>query len=285
MQSHSCKAYGKLNLTLDITGLRPDGYHELVTLMHSISIYDTVTIKPSRREGIWLRCNLAYVPCDERNIAHQAAVLFLDAAGRRANILIDLRKRIPVGAGMAGGSANAAAVLQLLNKIYGNPLPKPQLAQLALRLGADVPFCLETGCCMATGIGEVLTPAPSLPPCSIAVVKPRFSISSKKLYEKIDSVPIAKHPDTVAMLNALKRKDLPAIAAGLENVMEPAAILERPQIGEIRQGLLAAGALGARMTGSGSAVYGIFDEEEKARAALVPFQQQGMQTFVAHPIT
>lgn len=284
MRTQSGKAYAKLNLTLDITGLRQDGYHEIQTIMHTISLCDVVVIRPARRAKIQLRCNLPYVPLDERNIAYRAALLFFEALGRRGAATIELRKRIPVGAGMAGGSADGAAVLRLLNRCYGQPFSMERLKEIGLRLGADVPFCLEGGCQLARGIGEVLAPAPPLPDCALAIVKPRFSISTKKLYEQIDQAPIQGRPDTPAMLDALAREDLPQVGALLANVMEAAALPERPQIGQLRQQLLEYGALGARMTGSGSAVYGIFAQENQARAALKKIQAPGLQTWVARPI-
>lgn len=284
MRTQSGKAYAKINLTLDIVGRREDGYHEIETIMHSISLCDTVIVRPARRAGIWLRCNLPYVPCDERNIAYRAALLFFEALGRRGAAMIELRKRIPVGAGMAGGSADGAAVLRLLNRGYGKPFSLEKLKEIGLRLGADVPFCLEGGCRLAQGIGEVLSPAPPLPDCALAVVKPRFSISTKKLYEQMDQAPIQGRPDTPAMLEALARGDLPRIGGLLANVMEAAALPDRPQIGQICRQLLAEGALGARMTGSGSAVYGIFAQEHQARAALKKMQAPGIQSWVARPI-
>lgn len=284
MRTQSCKAYAKINLTLDITGRRADGYHEIETVMHTISLCDTVTVKPVRRPGITLRCNLPYVPCDERNIAYKAAAAFFERTGRPSGILIDLRKRIPVGAGMAGGSTDAAAVLRLLNQACGTPLSDKVLAELALGLGADVPFCLTTGCRLAKGIGEKLSPAPCLPPCAIAVVKPKFSISTKRLYEKIDSVPLCHRPDTKAMLDALARKDLEGVCRSLGNVMEEAAVQDRPMIDQIRQALLQGGALGARMTGSGSAVYGIFAGEEAAKRGLEALAGLPVQTWVARPV-
>lgn len=284
MRTQSGKAYAKINLTLDISGRRADGYHEIETIMHTISLCDIVTVKPSRRAGVLLRCNLPYVPCDQRNIAYQAALLFFEALGRRGAVSIDLRKRIPVGAGMAGGSADAAAVLRLLNQGYGRPFSLEKLKKIGLRLGADVPFCLEGGCRLACGIGEILSPASPLPDCALAVVKPRFSISTKKLYEKIDQAPLQGRPDTSAMLEALAQGDLAQIGRLLANAMEGAALPERPQIEEIRQALLASGALGARMTGSGSAVYGIFAQEHQARTALKKLAFPGVQTWVARPI-
>lgn len=285
MRTQSCKAYAKINLTLDITGRREDGYHEIETVMHTISLCDTVTVKPVRKPGITLCCNLPYVPCDERNIAYKAAAAFFEQTGRRADILIDLRKRIPVGAGMAGGSTDAAAVLRLLNQACGTPLGDKALAGLAVTLGADVPFCLGIGCRLAKGIGERLTRAPSLPPCSIVVAKPKFSISTKGLYEKIDSMPLHGRPDTQAMLDALAHKDLPAVCGNLGNVMEAAAVQDRPMIAQLRQALLDSGAMGARMTGSGSAVYGIFADDEAAKAGREAISGLPVQTWLARPIS
>ena len=267
------KALAKINLTLDIVGKREDGYHELETIMHTVSLHDKVTLLPGEG-GVGLWCNLPYVPRDSRNIAYKAALAFFQETGKKGAVYIKLQKRIPVGAGMAGGSTDAAAVLRLLNRAYGYPLTKKKLQELALTLGADVPFCLETGCRLARGIGEKLTPAPHLPPCGILVIKPRYSISTKSLFQKMDAGPLQQRPDTQAMLRALEEGDLEKIGANLRNVMEPV----------LREKLLAEKALGARMTGSGSALYGLFENTQQAEKAAEAFRKLPVETFVCTPV-
>ena len=185
---------------------------------------------------------------------------------------------------MAGGSTDAAAVLHLLNRAYGYPLGRKKLHELALTLGADVPFCLETGCRLARGIGEKLTPAPHLPPCGILVIKPRYSISTKSLFQKMDAGPLQQRPDTQAMLRALEEGDLEKIGANLRNVMEPVACALHPQEQELREKLLAEKALGARMTGSGSALYGLFENTQQAEKAAEAFRKLPVETFVCTPV-
>ena len=278
------KALAKINLTLDIVGKREDGYHELETIMHTVSLHDKVTLLPGEGEGVGLWCNLPYVPRDSRNIAYKAALAFFQETGKKGAVHIKLQKRIPVGAGMAGGSTDAAAVLHLLNRAYGSPLGRKKLHELALTLGADVPFCLETGCRLARGIGEKLTPAPHLPPCGILVIKPRYSISTKSLFQKMDAEPLQQRPDTQAMLRALEEGDLEKIGANLGNVMEPVACALHPQEQELREKILAEKALGARMTGSGSALYGLFENSQQAEKAAEAFRKLPVETFVCTPV-
>lgn len=285
MQTQSGKAYAKINLTLDIKGKREDGYHLIETVMQTISLYDLILIRPAAKAGVQLRCNLPYVPCDSRNIAWKAADAFYKLTGRREHIVIELQKRIPVGAGMAGGSTDAAMVLRLLNRRYRSPLTEEQLYALGLSLGADVPFCLMGGCAVATGIGEQLTAVKGMPKeCFLVVCKPRFSISTAQLYQRMDAVEPSVHPDAATMIGALETGDLKKIAAQMGNAMEAAAIPEKPQIAEIRDKLLANGALGAMMTGSGSAVYGIFSSKKQAEAARDCFRGSGIFSAVARPV-
>lgn len=283
MQSRSCKAYAKINLMLDVIGVRDDGYHSISTVMHSVSLCDTVTIKKSCNSGICVQTNLPYVPTDSRNIAYKAAELFYKIAKLPSHVIIELHKRIPVGAGMAGGSANAAAVLRLLNAAHCNVFSMEELAKMGLQLGADVPFCVFGTPSIATGIGEVLQPAPSLPPCYILICKPRFSTSTQKLYAKTDEIASKIHPDSTKMIDALEQQNLAQICQSLGNSMEAAAIHLRPTIADIKRKLLALGAGGALMTGSGSAVYGIFDSFEVAQKAKAKFKSD-IFTYIAKPV-
>ena len=253
-------AYAKINLTLDVAGVRSDGYHELETIMHTVSLCDRIVVRRSLQKGITLGCNLPYVPRDGRNLAVQAAEVFFAAAGiENTGIEIHMKKNIPVGAGMAGGSTDAAAVLRMLNRMYGNPLPRRRLSDLALSLGADVPFCL-------------------------VICKPPVSVSTKRAYALIDRYAGLAHPPAAPMLEALERKDLRGVCAALGNSFQAPVEAERPVVGEVRRALLESGAMGALMSGSGSAVFGIFRCERHALRAAETLKKRFRETFVARPI-
>ena len=285
MSSLTLSAPAKLNLTLDILGTRPDGYHEMEMVMQSVSLCDEIHLHLGFPGGIRAESGLRFLPNDKGNLAVAAAVAFRQATGQSwTDLRISIEKRIPVCAGTAGGSSDAAAVLRGLNLLTNAGLSLQDLARIGAAVGSDVPYCVLGGTALAQGRGETLTPLPALPACLFVLCKPRFSISTKKLYEAIDSVELHEKPDTAAMLRALEAKDLAAAARLLSNVMEEAAALERPLIGQLRQRLLELGALGARMTGSGSAVYGIFAQEGAAERARQAMAQQPVQAWLARPI-
>ena len=252
------KAYAKINISLDVAGKRPDGYHEMIMPMQTVSLCDTLTIR-MEGEGIRARSNLRYVPGDERNLAVRAAKRYLAAIGEASQGLrIELDKRIPVGTGMGGGSADAAAALRALNRAYGDRLSREELTALAAEIGSDVAFCLVGGTMLATGRGETLQPIAPLPPCHIAIVKPAFSISTPELFNKLDRAPIRIHPDTAGLIEAMEQGDLQGVCRRLYNVFEDVDDRRMRTVREIKGTLLDFGALGAVMTGTGSAVFGIF---------------------------
>ncbi len=258
------KAYAKINISLDVTGKRPDGYHEMVMPMQTVSLCDELTIR-FEGMGVRARSNLRYVPGDERNLAVRAAIAYLKAIDEEAQGLrIELDKRIPVGSGMGGGSADAAAVLRALNRAYEGRLNREELTALAGEVGSDVAFCLLGGTMLATGRGEVLAPLPPLPPCHIVIVKPGFSISTPELFKKLDAAPLRMHPDTAGLIEAMGAGDLSGVCRRLYNVFEDVDDRRMRTIRQIKGGLLDSGALGAVMTGTGSAVFGLFDDREKA---------------------
>ena len=254
------KAYGKLNLSLDVTEKRPDGYHEMVMLMQTVSLCDELTL---RFEGttVTARSNLRYVPNDERNLAVRAAKRYLAAVGESGRgVHIELKKSIPVGAGMGGGSADAAAVLRALDRYYGARLGRERLIELAAEIGSDVAFCLVGGTVLATGRGEELRPLRALPPCRFVIVKPSFAVSTPELFQKLDSTPLRIHPDTAGLLRALDEGRLPELCRRMYNVFEDVDDRRLRVVREIKGRLLDGGALGAIMTGTGSAVFGVFDD-------------------------
>lgn len=286
MRTLSANAYAKINLTLDITGRREDGYHMLETVMHTVSLCDRVLLRRSRSGSITLGCNLPYLPRDGKNLAVRAAEGFFAAAGiRNPGLEIHIKKVIPVGAGMAGGSTDAAAVLRLLDRMYRRPLSHEQMDALALSLGADVPFCLRRGAALAVGIGEKLSPAAPLPDCHLVICKPPVSVSTKRAYSLIDECPALEHPPAANMLSALEKASLRDVCAALGNSFQAPIEAERPVIGDIRRALLAQGAMGALMSGSGSAVFGIFEELKPAQKAAAALRARFRDVFLARPVS
>ncbi|MBR0355452.1 MAG: 4-(cytidine 5'-diphospho)-2-C-methyl-D-erythritol kinase [Oscillospiraceae bacterium] len=260
------KAFAKINISLDVTGKRPDGYHDMVMPMQTLSLCDELTLR-LEGEGIRARSNLRYVPSDDRNLAVRAAKRYLSEIGKPdQGLQIELRKKIPVGSGMGGGSADAAAVLRALNRAYGEALSREQLTALAGEIGSDVAFCLIGGTMLATGRGEVLSPLPPLPPCRIVIVKPGFSISTPELFQKLDRGPIRCHPDTDGLIEAMRQGDLSGVCRRLYNVFEDVDDRRMRTIRQIKGSLLDGGALGAVMTGTGSAVFGLFADDAAAES-------------------
>ena len=278
-RSITLPAYAKLNLTLDILGRRGDGYHEMKMVMQTVSLCDDVTVT-LHGSGIFCRVAGAALPCDERNLAVKAARAFREAFGCQDGIDIALVKRIPSEAGMAGGSADAAAVLRALRALASPSLSDEALEAVGARVGSDVPFCVRGGTQLAGGRGErltVLSPAPRL---YAAVCKPDFPISTPALFARADGVTISERPDTDAMLDAIERGDADALCAHVRNVFEQALEGEqRERIDEIKQALILHGAKAAAMTGSGSVVFGLFPDEAACRTACHALQSERVKTF------
>ena len=285
MRTFEEKAFAKLNLYLGIHGLREDGYHELETVFQAIDLCDLVAVSVHRQGGISLRCNLPYLPTDGRNLAVKAAEAFFRAADlENPGLNINIKKIIPVGAGMAGGSTDAACVLRLLNRAFGMPLCDKKLAETALALGADVPFCLRGGTALAKGVGEKLQVLKPMPDCFFVVAKPNFSVATKDAFQLYDRQPAQHYPASAALLEGLERGDLQGVADHLYNALEGPVGVEKPLILRLRESLLENGALGARMTGSGSAVFGIFETQEQADLAASQARQLCRSVFVCRPL-
>ncbi len=283
--TYSGTAFAKLNLYLGIHGLRPDGYHELETVFQAVDLKDLVSISVHEKGGISLRCNKMYLPTDNRNLAYRAAEAFFNASGvENPGLHINMKKIIPVGAGMAGGSTDAACVLRLLNRAFGEPLTPAQLAEVALTLGADVPFCLWGGTALAGGVGEELRQLKPMPPCAILVGKPKFSVSTKAAFGLYDEKPRETCPPPDAMLQALEAGDLAGIAGNLYNSLEAPVGEMYPRIGQIIARMEGAGAMGVRMTGSGSAVFGIFETDEEAKKAARTIRMLCRDVHIVHPL-
>ena len=274
------KAYAKLNISLDVTGKRPDGYHDMLMVMQTVTLCDEVKVELNSDGVSSASCNLHFVPSDERNLAVKAALKFFEAAGMDgAGAKITLRKHIPVGAGMAGGSSDAAAVLRALNRLCGNRFTCPELETVAARVGSDVPFCVAGGTSLARGRGEILEPLPPLPDCGIVICKPEFSVSTPELFKKLDSIRLRCRPDTAGMCAALADGDLGGVARRMYNVFEDVPDRRMNVIRDIKSRMIDCGALGSIMTGTGSAVFGIFSDKISAEKAATVLSQSVRSCF------
>lgn len=283
------EARAKINLTLDVTGRRDDGYHTVCMVMQSVVLHDdvhvTVTHGEKKPRGIVLTCNLPFLPVDERNLAYRAADLFYQQTGTLLETCeIHIEKRIPIAAGLAGGSTDAAAVLRALNALHETGLSDEQLCEMGLKLGADVPYCLRGGTMLAEGIGEKLTALASMPHCWVVLCKPPFGVSTKEVYTAIDAVELKDRPDTKGMLRALEKQDFAGICKRLNNVMETVTAIKRRQIGEIRAFLRENGADGTLMSGSGPTVFGLFSDENRAKTAAKMLSRRFADTFLTETV-
>ena len=261
------KALGKINLGLDVLGRRENGYHDVRMVMQTVYLYDRIIMKKSKTPGIRLETNLYYLPVNENNLAYQAAQMLMDEFHMEEGVSIQLDKHIPVAAGMAGGSSNAAAVLFGMNRMFSLGLSQKELMERGVKLGADVPYCIMRGTVLAEGIGEILTPLSPMPKCYVLIAKPAISVSTKMVYEKLDSHEIEDHPDIDGILAGLKAGDLKKVAGSMGNVLERVTVDAYPVIDQIKEMMIKEGALNAMMSGSGPTVFGIFEEKATARKA------------------
>lgn len=278
------KAFAKLNISLDVTAKRPDGFHDMLMVMQSVSLHDTVTVELTGSGRCRASSEYHYIPSDERNLAVRAAMRFFAAAGLEgAGANISLRKRIPVGAGMAGGSSDAAAVLRALNRLCGTGFSADELEGLAADIGSDVAFCVSGGTALASGRGEKLTRLPSLPECTMVICKPGFSISTPELFKKLDSVKLRCHPDTAGIREALNRGSLDDVARRMYNVFESVPDRRMNTVAEIKSRMLDCKALGSVMTGTGSSVFGVFRSAADAEKACRELSKDHRFCCIAEP--
>lgn len=272
MNSIILKGRAKINLTLDVVGKRENGYHDLEMIMQTINLYDTIYIRKTKVPGIRLKANYSWLPTNEKNIAYRAAQLFFEESKIAGGIAIELTKRIPVAAGLAGGSTDAAATLVGLNRLYETHYSKEKLMEMGLKLGADVPFCIARGTMLAEGIGEELTPLTPMPCTYVVLVKPPISVSTAVVYKNLDVNRIKKHPETTTVIEALKEGNVQKIADHMSNVLEEVTIPMHPEIGTIKTAFMEQGAMGTMMSGSGSTVFGLFETKEAASKAAKYFK-------------
>jgi len=259
------RAYGKINLSLDVLGRRANGYHDVSMVMQTVDLYDVITLrKLSDRDEIILTTDVDNIPLNEGNIVYKAIKLIKEEYGIDIGVSADIKKHLPVAAGMGGGSADAAAALRGMNTLFELGLKSERLEELGVRLGADVPFLIKGGIALAEGIGEKLTALPAFPECSLVIVKPNVSVSTKEVYEAFDSLTEVVHPDIKKLTGSLGKEDLRYIVKLLGNVLEDVTIKKHGIIDEIKRSLLENGAVFSMMTGSGPTVFGIFENKEKA---------------------
>ena len=295
-------AFAKINLTLDVGQKRPDGYHSIKSIMQTISLRDDVDVNIDTQSPWQLHCYREVIdetdpaqpavelctegfPQNEQNLAWKAAEVFYERTGlEKPGLEIFINKRIPMQAGLAGGSADAAAVLRALNRHYGNPLSTPALCELGAQLGSDVPFCVLCGTALVEGRGELLTKLPDAPEMFLVVCKPDFSVSTPELFRKLDEAVVEKRPDHKQMMSNLQKGDLLGIGGSLCNVFEPVVMQEHFPINYIRSMMYTYGAYGAQMTGSGSAVFGIYDSFEYATVACTMLKEEYLEVFLAKTV-
>ncbi len=265
----SLKAYGKINLGLDVLRRREDGYHDVRMIMQTVGIFDRVDLIWKEEPGIQVETNLYYLPTNENNLVYKAAKLLMDEFQVQEGLLIRLRKFIPVAAGMAGGSSDAAAVLFGVNKMFRLGLTTEELMERGVKIGADVPYCILRGTALSEGIGEVLTSLSPVPQCQVLVAKPGINVSTKFVYENLHANDLRpeQHPDIDGMIRAIKAQDLQGIADKLGNVLETVTVKEYPVIQEIKDKMLEFGAIGSLMSGSGPTVFGLFTNPKVAQEA------------------
>lgn len=293
MNELTLKAYGKINLGLDALSKRPDGYHELSMIMQTVGIYDTLTFSVTEEPGIKLTVEVeggsqpASVPVDQSNLVWRAADLLMREFDIRQGVRIHLVKRIPVAAGMAGGSSDCAAALKGVNQLFGLGLSLTQLQERGVKLGADVPYCLLGGTALAEGIGEKLTVLPDMPDCPMVIAKPAIGISTPFVFKNLRVYELESHPDIAGMRGAIEAGDLDGVVSRLENVLETAAIPHFPIVGEIKQAMAQLGAKGVLMSGSGPTVFGIFADRAAAETAAKELKSKELaaQVFVTGPCT
>lgn len=274
MDKIKLKALGKINLGLDVLGRRPNGYHDVRMVMQTVYLYDQILLEKTDKEGISLETNLFYLPVNENNLAYRAAKMLIDEFAIKEGVHISLEKHIPVAAGMAGGSSNAAAVLYGMNRLFQLGLTDQELMDRGVQLGADVPYCIMRGTVLAEGIGEKLTPLPAMPKCHVLLAKPPIGVSTQKVYEKLDAQKVTKHPDIDGILLGLQTGDLKKITSSMGNVLENVTITEYPQIERIKDVMKEEGALNAMMSGSGPTVFGIYDDKMLARRAAARIREE-----------
>ncbi|MDB2085576.1 4-(cytidine 5'-diphospho)-2-C-methyl-D-erythritol kinase [Clostridium paraputrificum] len=277
------KAYAKVNITLDVVGKREDGYHLLKMIMQNIDIYDVITIEKIE-SGIEITCNKPYVPTDERNLAYKAAKLFKDTFNITSGVSINIKKNIPVAAGLAGGSTDCAAVLKIMNKLFQVNADNEKLMELGVKLGADVPYCINGGTALCEGIGEILTPLKPFKNHIIVLVKPPFGVSTKDVYKNFDLGRVKNHPETDKVVTYMNEDNLYEVAKNMKNLLENVTLKKHKVISSIKSEMESLGAIKAMMSGSGPTVFAFFDDMMKAQRCYDEMKKKYNDTFITRTV-
>lgn len=286
-KSIQLNAYAKINLGLDVIGKRPDGYHEVRMIMQTIGLHDKLSINTIHNPNIKMKTNLPFLPVNDKNIVYKAVSLIKEKYQIKEGIYINLKKRIPVSAGLAGGSTDAAAALIGMNKLFGLDLSLENLMDIGVTLGADVPYCLIGGTALSEGIGEKLTSLPPFPDSNILIVKPNINVSTKKIYGNFDLSKVENHPNIDGIITGIKDNNLQEATNHFANVLETVTVKMHPKINIIKETMLNQGALTSLMSGSGPTVFGIFDDNKKAQDAFYHFKTSNFRyrVFLTRPVS
>ncbi|QGU94111.1 4-(cytidine 5'-diphospho)-2-C-methyl-D-erythritol kinase [Clostridium bovifaecis] len=277
------KAYAKINISLDVLGKREDGYHLLEMIMQNIELYDVLKIERAKK-GINIECNRPYVPIDERNLVYKAAKLFIDAYSIQDGVDISINKNIPVAAGLAGGSTDAAATLVAMRDLYNINASDDELSEIGLNIGADVPYCIKGGTALCKGIGEKVTPLKSFKGHILVLVKPNFGVSTKEVYKSLDLNKIYKHPNTLELIKAVENDDIMYVSENMKNVLENVTLKKHTVLKEIKEKMIRSGALGSMMSGSGPTIFGFFDDTLKAQRCYDYFKDKYNEVHITRTI-
>lgn len=277
------RAYAKVNISLDVVGKREDGYHLLRMIMQNIDLYDEIIVEKQSRD-ITIQCNKNYVPTDSRNLAYKAAVAFKERYNISEGLKIKIFKNIPVSAGLAGGSTDAAAVLKLMNKIFEVNAPKEELMELGLKLGADIPYCIQGGTALCEGVGEIITPLKSFKDKIIVLVKPSFGVSTKEVYKNFDMEKVKKHPETEALIKAMAEDDLRYVAYNMRNLLENVTLKKHKVLISLKEEMNKYGAINSMMSGSGPTVFAFFDDMLKAQKCFEKMKEKYNEVFLTRTI-
>ena len=276
MDNISLKALAKINLGLDVVRRRDDGYHEVRMIMQTINLFDRLEIKKIKESAIKIHTNLFFLPVNENNLVYKAAKLLIDEFGIQEGVSVGLTKKIPVAAGMAGGSTDAAAMLFGMNRLFGLGLSKKQLRERGVKIGADVPYCIMRGTALAEGIGDKLSPLPAMVKCPVLIAKPQISVSTKFVYQNLKLDDKTVHPDIDRLIEDIRNKDLKAVSDHMGNVLESVTIPNYPVISQIKEQMMDSGAVGSMMSGSGPTVFGLFDDSRTAQLAFGKIKRSGL---------
>ena len=276
MDNISLKALAKINLGLDVVRRRDDGYHEVRMIMQTINLFDRLEIKKIKEPAIKIHTNLFFLPVNENNLVYKAAKLLIDEFGIQEGVSVGLTKKIPVAAGMAGGSTDAAAMLFGMNRLFGLGLSKKQLMERGVKIGADVPYCIMRGTALAEGIGDKLSPLPAMVKCPVLIAKPQISVSTKFVYQNLKLDDKTVHPDIDRLIEDIRNKDLKAVSDHMGNVLESVTIPNYPVISQIKEQMMDSGAVGSMMSGSGPTIFGLFDDSRTAQLAFGKIKRSGL---------